>query len=305
MTESTQNLDQHRVQYIKLLDELNVLWDQLDLKREEAEEKIDKLTHKLDREDEKATELSDSFKAFKREIAKEARHSRTDKPIKLKRILAFEAAEESKDREVAEVRLKHINLMYQLNQLEDQVKVRVSKSLYFWTCSDFTKNDFYLIAQEKEELAEGLHLIDFEQLKIENQTLNEKIEERNDELHKLRKKTTTTVQVLTHIKEKLQFVQQENLVLQKEMGTLDVSVTVLRDRMTKAKKSRDSLRSENALLKQKQGFIGSDFLVQDFEEREVWLQSNYVLLSVPCPHSSLIRALHSYQILLHLAQKSL
>ena len=40
----------------------------------------------------------------------------------------------------------------------------------------------------------GLHLIDFEQLKIENQTLNEKIEERNEELLKLRKKTTTTVQ---------------------------------------------------------------------------------------------------------------
>ena len=32
----------------------------------------------------------------------------------------------------------------------------------------------------KEELAEGLHLIDFEQLKIENQTYNEKIEERNE-----------------------------------------------------------------------------------------------------------------------------
>eukprot|EP00959_Pyramimonas_sp_CCMP1952_P185086 3870281-Pyramimonas_sp.AAC.1 len=47
----------------------------------------------------------------------------------------------------------------------------------------------------KEELAEGLHLIDFEQLKIENQSLNEKIEERNEELLKLRKKTTTTVQV--------------------------------------------------------------------------------------------------------------
>ena len=44
-----------------------------------------------------------------------------------------------------------------------------------------------------EELAEGLHLIDFEQLKIENQTLNEKIEERNEDLHKLKKKNTTTV----------------------------------------------------------------------------------------------------------------
>ena len=34
--------------------------------------------------------------------------------------------------------------------------------------------------KSKEELAEGLHLIDFEQLKIENQTYNEKIEERNE-----------------------------------------------------------------------------------------------------------------------------
>lgn len=66
--------------------------------------------------------------------------------------------------------------------------------------------------RDKEQLAEGLHLIDFEQLKIENQSLNEKIEERNEELLKLRKKTTATVQVLTHIKEKLQFVEKENMV---------------------------------------------------------------------------------------------
>jgi histone deacetylase 6 len=50
--------------------------------------------------------------------------------------------------------------------------------------------------RNKEQLAEGLHLIDFEQLKIESQSLNEKIEERNEELIKLRKKTTVTVQVL-------------------------------------------------------------------------------------------------------------
>ncbi|CAF4459127.1 unnamed protein product, partial [Adineta steineri] len=32
--------------------------------------------------------------------------------------------------------------------------------------------------KSKEELAEGFHMIDFEQLKIENQTYSEKIEER-------------------------------------------------------------------------------------------------------------------------------
>jgi hypothetical protein len=51
--------------------------------------------------------------------------------------------------------------------------------------------------REKEQLAEGLHLIDFEQLKIENQSLTEKIEERNEELLKLKRKITTTVQVRT------------------------------------------------------------------------------------------------------------
>mgnify|MGYP001245072820 CR=1 FL=1 len=66
-----------------------------------------------------------------------------------------------------------------------------------------------------------MHLIDFEQLKIENQTLNEKIEERNEELHKFRKKTTTTVQVLTHNKEKLQFVGVERQLLQKDLAALD------------------------------------------------------------------------------------
>ena len=39
--------------------------------------------------------------------------------------------------------------------------------------------------------------MDFEQLRIENQSLIDKIEERNDELISLRRKTTNTVQVRT------------------------------------------------------------------------------------------------------------
>lgn len=62
------------------------------------------------------------------------------------------------------------------------------------------------ILKKKEQLADGLHMIDFEQLKIENQTLNEKIEERNDELHRLKKKVTNTVVQLSHTREKEQYV---------------------------------------------------------------------------------------------------
>merc|ERR1711988_810347 len=94
--------------------------------------------------------------------------------------------------------------------------------------------------RQKEKLADGLHLIDFEQLKIENQTLNEKIEERNDELLKLRKKTTTTVQVLTHIKEKLQFVQAENQVRKDNLSDFEIELTSKRDMLTQVKHDRDA-----------------------------------------------------------------
>ena len=121
--------------------------------------------------------------------------------------------------------------------------------------------------QSKEVLGEGLHLIDFEQLKIENQTLNEKIEERNEELLKLRKKTTTTVQVLTHLKEKLQFVTAENQVLKHELTDLEVDLTGKRDNLTLTKHERDGLRGENASKRQQRGLVSSEDLLIDYEKR--------------------------------------
>ena len=51
--------------------------------------------------------------------------------------------------------------------------------------------------------------------------MNEKIEERNEELHKLRKKTVSTVQVTTHMREKLQFLHYEVDTLRQELSQLE------------------------------------------------------------------------------------
>jgi Domain of unknown function (DUF4201) len=48
--------------------------------------------------------------------------------------------------------------------------------------------------REREQLAEGLHLIDFEQLKVESQALHEKADERGEEVLRLKRKITATVQ---------------------------------------------------------------------------------------------------------------
>ena len=94
-------------------------------------------------------------------------------------------------------------------------------------------------------------MIDFEQLKIENQTLNEKIEERNEDLHKLKKKNTTTVQILTHTKEKLQFETKTNEKLQAEGEELERTLVKLREELTEKKAERDMLRLKNQELRQK------------------------------------------------------
>ena len=169
--------------------------------------------------DQKLKVIAESFREFKREIARGAENSRTGKPIPKRVIEQFEEMELKREEEAEKVRLKNINLRMTLKKLENSLRA-------------------------KEQLAEGLHLIDFEQLKIENQTLNEKIEERNEELHKLRKKNTSNVQVLTHIKEKLQFVAAENAVVRRRLTELDAELSRERDRLTKAKRDREVLRTE-------------------------------------------------------------
>jgi len=71
----------------------------------------------------------------------------------------------------------------------------------------------------------------------------------NEELLKLRKKTTTTVQVLTHLKEKLQFVQKDNEVLGAGMESLEYGLMSKRENLQQLKLERDKLRGENGRMK--------------------------------------------------------
>jgi chromosome segregation ATPase len=143
------------------------------------------LQAKLNEKQSKCQEIEAQFKALKNSVAKNAVFSRTGKKLKESTIETWEIHEGLKDSEVHQYRLQNISLRNRHENLDK-------------------------IYKKKEQLADGLHLIDFEQLKIENQTLNEKIEERNEELHKLRKKITDTVVKLSHTREKYQYICKQN-----------------------------------------------------------------------------------------------
>ena len=85
---------------------------------------------------------------------------------------------------------------------------------------------------------------------------------------------TNTVQILTHIKEKLQFINKINGKLNQKQVFLDDVVNEKRDTLNELKKKRDVLRYKNAKLKQKQGFIANDVLVIDFQETKNNLKAN-------------------------------
>ncbi|XP_062430481.1 coiled-coil domain-containing protein 96 [Rhea pennata] len=147
-----------------------------------------------------------------------------------------------KEEEVSEARVENIKLKHEIEKLEAVLKAR-------------------------GEGAEGVRFIDFEQLKKENQKYSDKIDDLSEELLKLQKKISNTVQILSQFKEKLQFVEAENQARKAELMDIEAILSQKRDILTKTKQTRDRLRLNNLELQQKCGLLGNETLLRDFEEK--------------------------------------
>ena len=189
--DKSQDHEQRYLKYVATIDELK---KQLEREKYGFEQELAELKVKCESKQVLVNEQRLIHIKLKRDAARKSQSTLTGRAPPPKEIEAELQREQQKELEVVSVRLENIKLKNQLKKKEAELKA-------------------------KEELGEGLHMIDFEQLKIENQTYNEKIEERNEELMKLKKKINNTVQILSHVKEKLQFVNAEN---DKETGKLTV-----------------------------------------------------------------------------------
>ncbi|XP_023422581.2 coiled-coil domain-containing protein 96 [Cavia porcellus] len=185
------------------------------------------------------------FQALKKQVVMQAMGScrmRGGRQAALREVEQIQALEDKKEKEMSAVRLENVQLKQSLAHFETRMRAQ-------------------------EDLAEGLLLIDFEQLKIENQTFNEKAEERNEEVVKLRGKVTNNVQIITHVKEKLHFLDMKNSCKKMELLGIEAQVALRRDILTKTKQARDSLRVDNHKLNQKCGLLGKESLLRDLEEK--------------------------------------
>jgi hypothetical protein len=128
----------------------------MDREKIEAERKLDDLKYKCEVKEEMVEQERMKMTKFKKDTGVKSVFAQNGKHLTGKEVDFYLERERQKELDVIGYRIENIKLNNQLKKNEEEMK-------------------------QKETTGETkLEMIDFEQLKIENQTYNEKIEERNE-----------------------------------------------------------------------------------------------------------------------------
>ena len=158
--------------------ELEQLQRENDETKKSSEKLVDTLRAVLEETDIRIAELKKDAYEFKRDIVVGAENMRTGKTVAEKMVRYMEEKLRSRDSVIEKLRLKNATIKSHIQKVEAQLK-------------------------QKEEMGDVLHYIDFHQLQIENKQYVSRIEERNEELLRLKMTTGKTVQTLNALKHRL------------------------------------------------------------------------------------------------------
>uniref|UniRef100_A0A8C4QNM8 CCDC113/CCDC96 coiled-coil domain-containing protein n=1 Tax=Eptatretus burgeri TaxID=7764 RepID=A0A8C4QNM8_EPTBU len=177
--------------------------------KELQEECVDQKAHfedqlkKLQEERQKTEDMVETeleiFVVYKREILLQTMKRHGGKRVSLEDLDRLQQVEERREKELARVQLENIKLNMRFSKYQEKFKAHSIG-------------------------VDGQHLIDYEELKMENHTYNEKIEEQKEALQKVKKKISSTTHTLTQVKEKLEFIKAENLVKRGSLMKLEAHV---------------------------------------------------------------------------------
>jgi hypothetical protein len=195
-----------------------------------------------------ADEVRSAFVEKMQECGKNSVSEKTGKPISKTSVQRRIADEQTSDELLTKSRLAHVFLRRTKLALEKKVK-------------------------QKEHLAEGLKLIDFEQLKMETVSLKDKFAERGNDYVKIKHKTSDLIQILTHAKEKLQFTTRENADLKTEMARVDSASKVKGDVMQRLKDDIETLTKENENMQSEAATITNPVLLDDYADQKLLIKT--------------------------------
>ncbi|KAL3898036.1 MAG: hypothetical protein SGCHY_003014 [Lobulomycetales sp.] len=204
--------------------ELEELRDEIEKRKDDWGRVLDNLRAEMEEVDIRVTEVKKATFEFKRDIIGQAVNARTGKVMAERILRYYEDKIRAKDTIIEKVRLKNATLKVHKNKLHLQLK-------------------------QKEEMGEVLHVIDFDQLQIENKQYQTKIEERNGELLKLKKSAGRTVQILNFHKKKLSNLTRESIKLANEINSRKDLLSRLLSEAGNVELEREQARQFNASLR--------------------------------------------------------
>ncbi|GAX79378.1 hypothetical protein CEUSTIGMA_g6820.t1 [Chlamydomonas eustigma] len=206
--------------------EIELVQAEVEQLKKAGDKDIDDIKTLMEEVDMRIAETKKDTYEFKRDIIIGAENPRSGKIAGEKMIRFMEEKLRQKDTIIEKLRLKNSTIKAQIGKME------------------------HMLAH-KEEMGEVLHLVDFDQLKIENQQYLEKIEERNQELLRLKLSTSRTVQVLNSLKSQLSSLvalgahQRKTIMVRKdELARFDVDVVAVSEERTTAEKTARRLKDE-------------------------------------------------------------
>eukprot|EP00794_Sanderia_malayensis_P019227 gene19227-21154_t len=217
--------------------ELEELREEIERFKEDSDKVLDNYKAVMEEADIRFAELKKAQYEFNRDIVTGAVNPRTNKVIAEKLMRYLEDKLRSRDTLIEKLRLKNSTLKVQKKKLQLQLK-------------------------QKEEMGEVLHEVDFNQLKIENSQYLEKIDERNQDLLRLKLMTGNVLQVLNSYKKKLYLLTLESDRLKSEITQRNDMLSRIEAETLVSEKDRSTAELTNRKLRQ----YNADYKVPDVME---------------------------------------
>jgi hypothetical protein len=198
--------------------------DQLKSLEEKAGEDISLLQAIIEGIKIRINEMRKETYEFKRDIVIGGENQRTGTIMAEKVVRYFEEKLKLKSALISKIKLKNSAMKDHKQKMDIQVK-------------------------QKEEQGDSLHSIDFHQLQIKNSQFNQKINERNAELLKLKMTTGKTVQVLNTAKRNLNDLLAESKRLRTGIKDRNESMVKLTDELVRVEAELKKEKKKNKKFK--------------------------------------------------------
>ncbi|KAJ8730176.1 hypothetical protein PYW07_017214 [Mythimna separata] len=215
--------------------------------KKKAESEITEIKKKVSEVEEKyggrlqqANTKFDGLQHLERTTGSGLIYSRKGKPIADKTVERFLTLQRRKSEQASALCLRYIRARNAVTELEAIVK-------------------------KLETLGPGLYVWQYEQLNIDNQNFNTKIEEREDELIKNRAKCTEHNQILAHIREKMHHTDEVIDFAECDLGDAEIEFYRAREDLGQVKGHRNKLRWSVEDERLKAGLLTRKDLLRDFQ----------------------------------------